>query len=143
MRVVLQRAASARVRVDGAIVGELDRPGAVALVGVAHGDGSAEVAWMARKIADLRILEDETSLLETGSPVLVVSQFTLYGDIRKGRRPSWSAAAPGELAEGVVEALAQALETLGLTVARGRFGAAMAGELVHDGPYTLVLDTPG
>lgn len=142
MRVVLQRAASARVRVDGAIVGELDRPGAVALVGVAHGDGSAEVAWMARKIADLRILEDETSLLETGSPVLVVSQFTLYGDIRKGRRPSWSAAAPGELAEGVVEALAQALETLGLTVARGRFGAAMAVELVNDGPYTLVLDTP-
>ena len=142
MRVVLQRAASARVRVDGAVVGELDRPGAVALVGVAHGDGPAQVAWMARKIADLRILEDETSLLETGSPVLVVSQFTLYGDIRKGRRPSWSAAAPGEVAEGVVESLAQALEGLGLQVARGRFGATMAVELVNDGPYTLVLDTP-
>ena len=97
---------------------------------------------MARKIADLRILEDETSLLETGSPVLVVSQFTLYGDIRKGRRPSWSAAAPGEVAEGVVESLAQALEGLGLQVARGRFGATMAVELVNDGPYTLVLDTP-
>ena len=95
MRAVLQRVSRAAVTVDGEVVGELTRPGLLALVGVTHDDGPEQVATMARKIADLRILHDERSVLDEGAPVLVVSQFTLYADTRKGRRPSWNAAAPG------------------------------------------------
>ena len=99
MRAVLQRVARASVTVDGEVVGAIERPGILALVGVTHDDGPEQVATMARKIADLRILHDERSVLDEGAPVLVVSQFTLYADTRKGRRPSWNAAAPGPVAE--------------------------------------------
>ena len=125
MRVVLQRVSAARVEVDGVIVGAVggDRgPALLALVGVTHGDGPAEVDWMAAKIAALRIFSGERSASDLGAGVLVVSQFTLYADTRKGRRPSWSAAAPGPVAEPLV--------------------AALATGLVNDGPVTLVLDTP-
>jgi D-tyrosyl-tRNA(Tyr) deacylase len=142
MRVVLQRVSSACVRVDGEVVGAIDGPGVVALVGVASGDGAPQVAWMARKVAELRMMAGEASLLDIGGSVLLVSQFTLYGDVRKGRRPSWSAAAPGQDAEGVVHALAQALVECGLRVAQGRFGAQMSVEIIADGPYTLVVDAP-
>lgn len=149
MRVVLQRVSSARVEVEGAVVGDLGGPGLVALVGVTHGEGPTQVDWMARKIAGLRIFDGadgddtpgaERSVAEAGLPVLVVSQFTLYADVRKGRRPSWSAAAPGSVAEPLVDALAAALRAQGLTVASGTFGAHMMVHLVNDGPVTLVLD---
>ena len=149
MRVVLQRVSSARVEVEGAVVGDLGGPGLVALVGVTHGDGPTQADWMARKIAGLRIFDGadgddtpgaERSVAEAGLPVLVVSQFTLYADVRKGRRPSWSAAAPAPVAEPLVDALAAALRAEGLTVASGTFGAHMMVHLVNDGPVTLVLD---
>ena len=149
MRVVLQRVSSARVEVEGAVVGDLGGPGLVALVGVTHGDGPTQVDWMARKIAGLRIFDGadgddtpgaERSVAEAGLPVLVVSQFTLYADVRKGRRPSWSAAAPAPVAEPLVDALAAALRAEGLTVASGTFGAHMMVHLVNDGPVTRVLD---
>src|SRR5512139_4155409 len=140
MRAVLQRVSRAAVTVDGQVVGALSRPGLLALVGVTHDDGPEQVATMARKIADLRILHDERSVLDEGAPVLVVSQFTLYADTRKGRRPSWNAAAPGPVAEPVVEAFVTAVRGYGLPVATGRFGADMAVELVNDGPVTLVLE---
>ena len=98
MRTVLQRVTQARVEVDGQVVGEISRPGLLALVGVTHDDGPEQVERTARKIAELRILRDEQSVVDVGAPVLVVSQFTLYGDSRKGRRPSWTAAAPGPVA---------------------------------------------
>ena len=134
----------AAVTVDGAVTGAVG-PGLVALVGVAPGDGAAEVATMARKVAELRILPDERSvqdLLDAGEDVgvLVVSQFTLYADVRKGRRPSWNGAAPGVVAEPVVEAVAQALRDRGIPVATGVFGAHMAVELVNDGPVTIIVD---
>lgn len=112
------------------------------LLGVTHDDASAQVSWMARKIWDLRILRDERSASDVGAPLLVVSQFTLYGDARKGRRPTWNAAAPGAVSEPVYEQVCAELERLGATVARGRFGADMAVSLVNDGPVTLVLDSP-
>jgi len=140
MRAVLQRVASASVRVDGEVVGAIDRPGLVALVGVTHGDGPAQVEALARRISDLRILRDERSVLDEGAPVLVVSQFTLHADTRKGRRPSWGAAAPGPVAEPLVEAVVDALRSRGVEVATGRFGATMQVALVNDGPMTLVVD---
>ena len=140
MRAVLQRVARASVTVDGEVVGELTRPGLLALVGVTHDDGPEQVATMARKIADLRILRDERSVLDEGAPVLVVSQFTLYADTRKGRRPSWNAAAPGPVAEPVVEQVVAALRARGVEVETGRFGAHMEVELVNDGPVTILLD---
>ncbi len=140
MRAVLQRVTSARVEVDGQVVGALDRPGLLALVGVTHEDGPEQVDRMARKIAELRILRDEQSVSDTGAPVLVVSQFTLHADTRKGRRPSWSAAAPGPVAEPVVEQLVDALRSRGIEVATGRFGAMMQVSLTNDGPFTLVVD---
>ena len=130
----------ASVVVDGEAVGTIDRPGLVALVGVTHDDGPAEVDVIARKIAELRILRDERSALDEGAPVLVVSQFTLYGDARKGRRPTWNAAAPGPVAEPLVNAVVAALRGRGLEVATGRFGADMALELVNDGPVTILLE---
>ena len=141
MRAVLQRVTRASVVVDGEVVGAIDRPGLLALVGVTHHDGPAQVEQMARKIAELRILRDEQSVTDAGAPVLVVSQFTLHADTRKGRRPSWSAAAPGPVAEPVIADLVAALRARGLEVEQGRFGAMMEVSLVNDGPVTLVIDT--
>jgi D-tyrosyl-tRNA(Tyr) deacylase len=144
MRAVLQRVTSARVRVDGLVVGAIERPGLLAFVGVTHDDTPQVAARLARKIAELRILRggerDELSAVEAEAPVLVISQFTLYADTRKGRRPSWSAAAPGVVAEPLVDAVAGHLRALGLHVATGRFGADMAVELVNDGPVTVSLE---
>lgn len=140
MRAVLQRVTSARVRVDGEVVGEIGT-GLVALVGVAPTDGEDDAATIARKIAELRILRDERSVVDTGAGVLVVSQFTLYGDARKGRRPSWSGAAPGPVAEPLVDRVAALLRERGVVVATGVFGAMMEVELVNDGPMTLLLET--
>ena len=142
MRAVLQRVTRADVSVGGEIVSSLDRPGLLVLVGITHEDGDEQVGWLARKIAGLRILRGEQSVTDVGAPVLVVSQFTLYGDARKGRRPTWQAAAPGHLAEPIYESLCTALTGLGVEVQRGAFGADMAVTLVNDGPVTLVLDSP-
>jgi D-tyrosyl-tRNA(Tyr) deacylase len=141
VRAVIQRARSASVTVDGEVVGSFDGPGVVVLLGVTHDDGPDQVAWMARKIWGLRILRDEQSASDVAAPVLVVSQFTLYGETRKGRRPTWNAAAPGTVSEPVYEQVCAELERLGAKVERGRFGADMAVSLVNDGPVTLVLDT--
>ncbi|REF32234.1 D-aminoacyl-tRNA deacylase [Calidifontibacter indicus] len=140
MRAVLQRATTASVSVDDEIVGAIDRPGLVALVGATHDDGAAQVSAMARKISELRILRDERSVLDEAAPVLLVSQFTLYGSTKKGRRPSWSAAAPGAVAEPLLEALAAELRDLGVEVATGRFGAMMQVSLVNDGPFTVLVE---
>ncbi|KRC53865.1 MULTISPECIES: D-aminoacyl-tRNA deacylase [unclassified Nocardioides] len=142
MRAVLQRVTSASVVVDGAVVGALAAPGLLVYLGITHEDGPAEVAWMARKIRDLRILPDETSVADNGAPVLVVSQFTLYGDARKGRRPTWTAAAPGPVSEPLYDAVCAALEEAGTPVERGVFGADMAVTSVNDGPFTVLLETP-
>lgn len=141
MRALLQRVTRAAVRVDGEVVGQIDRPGLVALVGVTPGDGPAQVDVVARKIAELRILRDERSVVDTGAPVLVVSQFTLYADVRKGRRPTWNAAAPGPVAEPLVDAVVAALRARGIEVATGVFGADMAVELVNDGPVTILVES--
>ncbi|WP_026075204.1 D-aminoacyl-tRNA deacylase [Cellulomonas massiliensis] len=144
MRAVLQRVTRASVTVDGVVVGAIDRPGLLALVGVTPGDGPAQVEHVARKIAELRILRDERSVLDAGAPVLVVSQFTLYGETRKGRRPTWNAAAPGPVAEPLVDAVVEALRARNVEVATGTFGADMAVELVNDGPVTLLVESaPG
>ncbi|CAA9342161.1 MAG: D-aminoacyl-tRNA deacylase [uncultured Frankineae bacterium] len=140
MRAVLQRVSRARVVVEGLEVGAVEGEGLVVLVGVTHDDGPQQAERLARKIAELRLLRGERSVLEAGAAVLVVSQFTLYGDARKGRRPSWSAAAPGPVAEPLVEAVCAGLRERGILVATGVFGADMAVELVNDGPVTLVLD---
>lgn len=140
MRAVVQRVSSARVVVDGEDVGHVDRPGLLVLLGVHRTDGESQVSTLARKIAGLRILRGELSALDVRAPVLLVSQFTLYADTRKGRRPSWSAAAPAEVAEPVVARFAAELRELGLEVETGRFGADMAVESVNDGPVTLLLE---
>jgi len=140
MRAVVQRVRSASVEVDGKVVGAIEGPGLVVLLGVTHGDGPDDVAWTARKVWDLRIMREERSAAELDAPVLVVSQITLYGDARKGRRPTWNAAAPGEVSEPVYEAFCAELERLGATVARGVFGADMALSLVNDGPVTMLLE---
>jgi D-tyrosyl-tRNA(Tyr) deacylase len=129
------------VLVDGIVVGAIDRPGLLALVGVTPGDGPAQVELIARKIAELRILRDEQSAVDVGAPVLVVSQFTLYADTRRGRRPGFTGAAAPELAERLYLRFAATLRELGVEVATGRFGAVMAVELVNDGPFTIWLDT--
>lgn len=141
MRAVLQRVTRAQVSVAGEVVGAIG-PGLVALVGATHTDTPADAQWLARKIADLRILREEQSVADTGAQVLVVSQFTLYGQARKGRRPSWTEAAPGEVAEPLVDAVIAALRERGVVTATGMFGADMAVELTNDGPVTLILDTP-
>lgn len=143
MRAVLQRASRASVTVDGEVVGRIDEPGLVVLLGVTHDDGPDQVAWMVRKIRDLRIMRDEQSVGDLGAPVLVVSQFTLYGDARKGRRPTWQAAAPGEVSEPLYQAVCRGLADAGTHVETGVFGAQMLVELVNDGPITMVLDTAG
>ena len=140
MRAVLQRASRASVTVDEEVLAAFDEPCLVALVGVTHGDGPDEVETLARKIAELRIFDGELGAVDVGAPVLVVSQFTLYADTKKGRRPSWNAAAKGDVAEPLVGAVVEALRARGLRVGTGRFGAHMAVELVNDGPVTIVLD---
>jgi len=130
---------SASVTVEGEVVGTIG-PGLLVYLGVTHSDGPAEVAWLARKVWDLRILRDEQSLSDVSGSVLVVSQFTLYGDARKGRRPTWIAAAPGEHSEPVYDAVCVELERLGATVARGIFGADMSVSSVNDGPVTVLLE---
>ncbi len=140
MRALVQRVARASVTVDGEVTGAIG-PGLLVLLGVTHDDGPADVERLARKVAELRILRDEQSAVDVGAPVLVVSQFTLYADTRKGRRPTWNAAAPGPVAEPIVNAVVDALRVRGLEVATGVFGADMAVELVNDGPVTLLLET--
>ncbi|MFS3126825.1 D-aminoacyl-tRNA deacylase [Nocardioides sp. Bht2] len=142
MRAVVQRVSEASVSVDGKIVGKIDAPGLLVLLGITHDDGPAECRWLARKVRDLRILRDERSAGELDAPILVVSQFTLYGDARKGRRPTWQAAAPGSVSEPLYEAFCAELEALGTPVSQGVFGADMAVQLVNDGPITLILETP-
>ena len=137
---MVQRVTSASVTVAGEVVGAIDRPGLVVLVGVTHEDGAEQVERLSRKVAELRILRDERSAVDAAAPVLVISQFTLYADTRKGRRPTWNAAAPGPVAEPLVDAFAQALRARGLEVATGRFGADMAVTLTNDGPVTLLLE---
>jgi D-tyrosyl-tRNA(Tyr) deacylase len=140
VRAVVQRASRADVRVAGEVVGRIERPGLVVLLGVTHDDGPAQVEQIVRKIAELRILRDERSAADQNAPILVISQFTLYGDVRKGRRPTWNAAAPGEVAEPIVASVVAALRARGLEVATGVFGADMAVELVNDGPVTILLE---
>ena len=145
MRAVVTRVASASVAVDGTVVGELPGPGLLVLLGVTHADDAATAERMAASIGGLRILRSpdgdaDVSALDVGAPVLVVSQFTLYGDTRRGRRPSWTAAAPGDRAEPLVETVVTALRAAGLTVATGVFGAMMAVTSVNDGPFTLLLE---
>jgi D-tyrosyl-tRNA(Tyr) deacylase len=142
MRAVVQRTLSASVRVDGEVVGATTAPGLLVYLGVTHDDGPADVTWTARKIWDLRILRDEQSASDVSAPVLVVSQFTLYGDARKGRRPTWAAAAPGPVSEPLYEGVATELERLGAHVERGVFGADMQVASVNDGPITMILESP-
>ncbi|MGD0286550.1 MAG: D-aminoacyl-tRNA deacylase [Acidimicrobiales bacterium] len=146
MRAVVQRAAWARVSVNGELVGSLDGPGLVVLLGVANGDGEVEASTMASKLWTLRIMRDaegrmNRSVAEVGGGLLVISQFTLYGDASKGRRPSFVAAAPGEVAEPLVDRVVEHLRVLGARVATGRFGADMLVELANQGPVTVILDT--
>jgi len=140
VRAVVQRVTSAAVRVEGEVVGSIDRPGLVVLLGVTHGDTPTVAAELARKVRNLRILRDEQSASEVGAPMLVVSQFTLYGETRKGRRPTWTAAAPGPVAEPLYDAFCAALEADGAEVARGVFGADMAVSLTNDGPVTVLVE---
>ena len=169
MRAVIQRATSGEVRVGGEVVGRLAvsagsagsggaagslgsagdeagegaggaRQGLVVLLGVQRGDGLEQVATVARKIAELRILDDERSALDAGAPILVISQLTLYGDTRKGRRPSWAHAAPGDEAEPLVDAVVADLRGRGLHVETGQFGAMMEVSLVNDGPFTVLVE---
>ncbi|MEU1720590.1 MULTISPECIES: D-aminoacyl-tRNA deacylase [unclassified Nonomuraea] len=140
MRAVVQRVSSASVEVEGQTVGAVDEPGLLVLVGVTHTDTRAEAAKLAAKLWGLRVLHGEKSCSDVSAPLLVISQFTLYGDARKGRRPTWQAAAPGPVAEPLVEAVVEELRALGAHVETGRFGADMKVSLVNDGPITLVLD---
>lgn len=143
MRVLVQRVTSASVMVDNQVVGEI-RPatqGLLALVGVTHGDDVQTASRLAEKLWHLRILDDERSAADVQAPILVVSQFTLYANTVKGRRPSWNAAAPAQLAQPLVDAFADGLRTLGAEVATGAFGAKMSVALVNDGPVTLLLES--
>lgn len=140
MRAVVQRVSEASVTVDGATVARLDAPGLVVLVGVTHDDTPEHARRLAAKVHDLRILDGERSAADVGAPLLVVSQFTLYADTAKGRRPSWSAAARGDVAEPLVDEVVSELRRRGATVETGRFGARMQVRLVNDGPMTLILD---
>ena len=139
MRAVVARVTSASVRVEQEVVGAIG-PGLLVLLGVTHGDDGAAAAAMARKLHELRVLPGELSCADTGAPLLVVSQFTLYGDTRKGRRPSWTAAAAGPVAEPLVDAVVAGLRERGAEVATGRFGAPMQVASVNDGPFTVLVE---
>jgi D-tyrosyl-tRNA(Tyr) deacylase len=141
MRLVVQRVSSARVEVAGEVVGAIDRSGLLILAGVTHDDHPATAERLAEKVWTLRILHGEQSCQEQNAPLLVVSQFTLYADVRKGRRPSWSAAAPRQVSEPLIEAFVSSLRSLGAEVATGIFGAEMQVSLINDGPITLILDS--
>jgi D-aminoacyl-tRNA deacylase len=140
MRAVVQRVSQASVTVDGQVIGAIDEPGLLVLVGVTHDDTPALAAKLAAKLWGLRILDGEKSCSDLNAPLLVVSQFTLYGDTNKGRRPTWQAAAPGPVAEPLVEAVIAELRKLGARVETGKFGADMKVALVNDGPITLILE---
>lgn len=144
MRAVVQRAIDGQVRVDDEVVGGFRGPGLVVLVGVTHTDTPEDAARLADKVVDLRIFDGPTeqSAADLGLPVLVVSQFTLYGQTRKGRRPTWDLAAPGAVAEPLVDAVVARLRERGLAVSTGVFGADMHVELVNDGPMTVIIDVP-
>lgn len=141
MRAVVQRVSRAAVRVAQETVGELTEPGLLVLLGITHTDTPELAEKLATKIWTLRIMDQERSCADLAAPILVVSQFTLYADTRKGRRPAWQAAAPRAISEPLVNEFVAALRTLGARVETGRFGADMAVELVNDGPLTIVLDT--
>jgi len=140
MRAVVQRVSQAGVTVDDRIAGAIDEPGLLVLVGDTHGDTPEIAARLAAKLWGLRILDGEKSCSDIGAPLLVISQFTLYADLAKGRRPSWSAAAPGPVAEPLVSAVVQALRDLGARVQTGVFGAEMKVSLVNDGPVTIIIE---
>lgn len=140
MRAVAQRVTQASVTVDGQVIGAISEPGLVVLVGVTHEDSTGQAEKLAAKLWGLRILDGEKSCADVGAPLLVISQFTLYADLAKGRRPSWSAAAPGPVASPLVDAVVAALRGLGARVETGRFGADMQVALVNDGPMTIVID---
>jgi D-tyrosyl-tRNA(Tyr) deacylase len=147
MKVVIQRSKAASVAVDGEITGQIEK-GLVLLVGVTHADGEEDAAFLADKVANLRIFEDESgkmnySLLEAGGDILSISQFTLYGDCRKGRRPNFMNAARPEVAEGLYESFNERLREKGLNVQTGRFGAMMDVSLINDGPVTLIVESKG
>lgn len=146
MRVVVQRVSKAHVRVDGQVVGEIDK-GLVVLIGVTHTDTEEDARWLARKVVGLRIFEDKAgkmnlSVQDVGGSVLVVSQFTLYADARKGRRPSFVNAARPDVAEPLIETFCRQIEEMGVPVATGRFGAMMQVCLCNEGPVTIVVDSP-
>lgn len=139
MRALVQTVSRASVTADGEVTGEIT-DGLLVLLGITHSDGAVTAETMARKVYELRILDEERSAAELGAPVLVVSQFTLYGDARKGRRPSWTRAAPGPVAEPLVEKFVAALRQRGATVATGKFGAHMLVESVNVGPRTVLIE---
>jgi D-aminoacyl-tRNA deacylase len=140
MRAVAQRVSEASVTVDGAVIGAIDEPGLLVLVGVTHDDTAEKARKLAAKLWGLRILEGEKSCSDLGAPLLVVSQFTLYAETAKGRRPTWNNAAPGPVAEPLVDAVTAELRALGARVETGRFGADMKVALVNDGPVTIIVE---
>jgi len=141
VRAVVQRASQAEVTAGGTSVSHLDAPGLLVLLGVTHSDTTEDATRLARKIWDMRILADERSASDVGAPVLVVSQFTLYADLSKGRRPSWSAAAPSSVSEPLYDAFCAALRSFGADVSTGVFGADMEVSLTNAGPFTLIVDS--
>jgi D-aminoacyl-tRNA deacylase len=140
VRAVAQRVTQASVTVDGQVIGAVDEPGLLVLVGVTHADTPEQARKLAAKLWGLRILDGEKSCSDIGAPLLVVSQFTLYAETAKGRRPTWNNAAPGDVAEPLVTAVAQELRRLGARVETGRFGADMQVALVNDGPVTIIIE---
>lgn len=140
MRAVAARVCRADVTVGGEVVGAIDEPGLLVLLGIHADDDEMKAATMARKLHELRVLRDEESCATAHAPLLVVSQFTLYGDTKKGRRPSWTQAARPEVAEPLVDAVVAELRGRGATVATGRFGAMMAVSSVNDGPFTVLVE---
>jgi len=140
MRAVAQRVSEASVTVDGAVIGAIDGPGLLVLVGVTHDDTAEKARKLAAKLWGLRILDGEKSCSDLNAPLLVVSQFTLYADTAKGRRPTWNHAAPGPVAEPLVDAVVAELRALGARVETGKFGADMKVALVNDGPITIIIE---
>ncbi|GAA2340595.1 D-aminoacyl-tRNA deacylase [Saccharopolyspora halophila] len=140
MRAIVTRVTRASVTVEGEVVGKIDEPGLLVLLGVTHSDSAEQAVKMARKLHEIRALRNEESCATSGAPLLVVSQFTLYGSTRKGRRPSWSEAARPEQAEPLVESVVTELRERGAKVASGAFGAMMSVESINDGPFTLLVE---
>jgi D-tyrosyl-tRNA(Tyr) deacylase len=140
MRAVAQRVSQASVSVDGAVIGAIDGPGLLVLVGVTHDDTVEKARKLAAKLWGMRILDGEKSCSDLGAPLLVISQFTLYADTSKGRRPSWNNAAPGPVAEPLVDAVVAELRALGARAETGKFGADMQVALVNDGPITIIVE---